>query len=202
MEHKRPSSSLLMCKKTHQFKTDCLNENLGLSVDVLGTSCMKRERFLFFHLLFPVVVYLIYRRKRLVLGLDYIVLFSELWVRPLLQGKRNWITLSWLCMIRHLCYNLLNFCSDFFFNLCFCHWVNSKWYECLSVGVFLFFICPFCFILKHPFLLEKHFFVVLPSPYLLFHEGLLRMLKYANPWQQEGKGSINFLGLWAFVYLR
>lgn len=168
----------------------------------MGTCACREGDFFFFHLLFPVVVYLIYRRKRLVLGLDYIVLFSELWGRPLLQGKRNWITLSWLCVIHQLLLSSFEFLQWFFFNLCFCHRVNSKWCECLSVGVFSFFIFPFCFILEHPFLLEKHFFVVLPSPYLLFHEGLSRMLKYANPWQQEGKGFINFLGLWAFGYLR
>jgi len=54
-----------------------------------------------------------------------------------------------------------------------------------EVCFFLFFF--FCFILKDPFLLEKYCFVVLPGPSLLFHVGLPRMLKYANPWQQEGK---------------
>lgn len=154
--------------------------------------------FFFFLLLFPLIVYFIYRSGRFILGLDYIVLFSDLWSRPLLQGKRNWITLS---CDTPTSVTIFWISAVIFFNLCFCYWVNSKWCECLSVGVFSLFF-PFCFILKHPFLLEKQFFVVLPSPYPLFHEGLPRMLKYANPWQKESKGFINFLGLLALGYLR
>lgn len=78
--------------------------------------------------------------------------------------------------------------------------VNSKQCECISVGVvlfacFIFLLVVFLIILKDSFLLEKHCFVVLPSPSLLFHVGLPRMLNYANPWQQEGKGFLNFLVL-------
>lgn len=69
--------------------------------------------------------------------------------------------------------------------------------SCFVLLLFFFFL-----ILKDPFLLEKHCFVVLPSSSLLFHAGLSRILKYANPWPQKGKSFLNFLVLCALGYLR
>lgn len=108
-----------------------------LRADVWVNSCLKIKSS-FFHPLFPLVLSLIYRRRRLTWDLAILCLVVSFGVALLCSAKgAEWL---WACCVRYTDFHyLFEFLQWFIYIFnSFSHCISSKWWECVS-GEFLFF---------------------------------------------------------------